>query len=314
MPHAPRMSAGPATAAMALAAAQVAARHGFETIARASAAAVAAAKPIGQRVAAQVVDFTLDILHPAPPADPVGGRNVAGASAQAEFERRRSRHRMKMRAALPAAAAVTVISMVMVFVALLGYGLPAAVLGTLAVGGVGVWAIGRLPADALAWGRGADGERRTAEYLDTLITLGYIVLHDRVIPGLRANIDHVAIGPAGVFVIETKNLRGKLTIVGEKLFVGERTRTGIVDETYREALAVQVCLADRLNLLRQTVRPLLCVHRTAQLLLDNEVQGVRVLSGPQLVRFVRRLPTLLDYETVQDLASVADGRLLPAVP
>jgi hypothetical protein len=239
---------------------------------------------------------------------------MAGASAQAEFERRRARHRMKMRAALPAIVGITLIGMAMAFLVLLSHGLVVAGFGGLAVGAVGVWGIGRLPSDALAWGRGAAGERRTASHLDELAADGYVVLHDRLIPGARANIDHIAIGPAGVFVIETKALRGKLMIVGEKLFVGERTRTGVIDETYREAIAVQVCLADRLNALRSTVRPILCIHRTMQLLLDNEVQGVRVVSGPQLARFLRRLPALLDAEAVQDLAAIADQRLLPSIP
>jgi hypothetical protein len=221
---------------------------------------------------------------------------------------------MKMRAALPVVVGLTLIGMAMVFGVLLTRGLVAAGLGAVAVGGLGVWTIGRLPSDALASGRGAAGERRTAEYLDDLTASGYVILHDRLLPGLRTNIDHVAIGPAGVFVIETKNLRGKLTILGDKLFVGERTRTGVIDATYREALAVQVCLADRLNVLRHTVRPVLCIHRTAQLILDNEVQGVRVVSGPQLARFLRRLPTILDPEAVQELASVADTRLMPAIP
>ena len=267
-----------------------------------------------QLAAARAVDFGLEVLRPTEAMPLVGGRNVAGASAQAEFERRRARHRLKMRAALPAVVGFTLIGMTGAFVALMPLGGLPAVAGVTAIGFVGLAILGRLPADALAWGRGADGERRTAEFLDELAASGYVVLHDRLIPGTRANVDHVAIGPGGVFVIETKNLRGKLTILGEKLFVGERTRTGIVNQTYREAIAVQISLAERLNELRATVRPILCIHRTAQLLLDNEVQGVRVVSGSQLVRFVRRQPALLDAEVVQELAALADRRLQPALP
>ena len=51
---------------------------------------------------------------------------------------------------------------------------------------------------------GRDGERIVGEFLDQLRPLGYTVLHDVV--GGNFNVDHVLIGPAGVFAIETKTL------------------------------------------------------------------------------------------------------------
>src|ERR1700677_3526682 len=49
---------------------------------------------------------------------------------------------------------------------------------------------------------GRDGERIVAEFLDPLRKCGYEILHDVV--GGNFNVDHVVIGPTGVFVIETK--------------------------------------------------------------------------------------------------------------
>ena len=49
-----------------------------------------------------------------------------------------------------------------------------------------------------------DGERAVGQYLDNLREKGYRVLHDLV--GDRFNIDHVLIGPAGVFTVETKTI------------------------------------------------------------------------------------------------------------
>jgi len=43
--------------------------------------------------------------------------------------------------------------------------------------------------DALAWRRGAAGERRTARLLGSLERQGWMVLHDLALPGSRANID-----------------------------------------------------------------------------------------------------------------------------
>jgi hypothetical protein len=66
--------------------------------------------------------------------------------------------------------------------------------------------------DAVAWRRGAAGERRTARLLGPLERHGWVVLHDLAVPGSQANIDHLAIGPGGVFVIDSKQYRGRLQL------------------------------------------------------------------------------------------------------
>jgi hypothetical protein len=303
--------AGRGAAVVAMAAAQ--AHRAGSRIAASAVVAAGHWRRIASAEVTRLVDHVLDVVSPASAPDGVGGRNVAGASAQAEFERRRARHRRRSRLALPLAVAAVVIATCVGFAVVSAAGVLVAALGAAAVGVVGLWLVTRLPADVLTPGRAAAAERRTAGDLVELEAGGYVLLHDRAIPGTRGNVDHLAIGPAGVYVVESKNLRGKLTIAAEKLFVGERTRTGVIDETYRAAIAVQVCLADRLNEARATVHPILCVNRTTQLLLDNEVQGVRVVSGPQLARFLRRQPEVLDAATVQSIADLADRRLPPAL-
>jgi hypothetical protein len=71
--------------------------------------------------------------------------------------------------------------------------------------------------------RGERGEMKVAELLDELRSSGYQSFHD--IPGAGYNIDHVIVGPPGVFVIETKFRSGYGEIEfrnGEGLFVGGR--------------------------------------------------------------------------------------------
>ncbi|MEX5219244.1 MAG: NERD domain-containing protein [Nitrospira sp.] len=50
--------------------------------------------------------------------------------------------------------------------------------------------------------QGRDGERYVGQMLEELRERGYRIFHD--IPGEGFNIDHVIVGPAGVFTIETK--------------------------------------------------------------------------------------------------------------
>lgn len=69
--------------------------------------------------------------------------------------------------------------------------------------------------------RGERGELRVAEILDDLRSIGYRPVHDLTRDGF--NIDHVVVGPAGVFAIETKFRSGYGEIEfrnGEGLFVG----------------------------------------------------------------------------------------------
>ncbi|HUB36190.1 MAG TPA: nuclease-related domain-containing protein, partial [Solirubrobacteraceae bacterium] len=56
------------------------------------------------------------------------------------------------------------------------------------------------------WGLGAEGERRTERALRPLVRSGWSIVHD--VEARYGNYDHIAVGPAGVFLLETKNLRG----------------------------------------------------------------------------------------------------------
>jgi hypothetical protein len=109
-------------------------------------------------------------------------------------------------------------------VAVLGIAVGGGVLGRLAtprlsvvVGGLAAvvagWGLRFRPSpDAIAWRRGAAGERRTARLLSPLERQGWVVLHDLAVPGSPANLDHLVIGPGGVFVVDSKHYRGRLRL------------------------------------------------------------------------------------------------------
>ncbi|HEV8116278.1 MAG TPA: nuclease-related domain-containing protein [Acidimicrobiales bacterium] len=59
-----------------------------------------------------------------------------------------------------------------------------------------------------AWAIGAVGERRVGEALRSCE--GVHVLHDRLMPHSRANIDHIAVAPSGVYVIDAKRYEGNV--------------------------------------------------------------------------------------------------------
>lgn len=69
----------------------------------------------------------------------------------------------------------------------------------------------RLQREADNFERGADGERRVAAILDNL-PAGYVVFHDLQLPApSRSNVDHLVIGPHGVFTVDSKNFTHPVT-------------------------------------------------------------------------------------------------------
>ena len=62
--------------------------------------------------------------------------------------------------------------------------------------------------DAKAWRRGSEGERVVAGILANELPDTYQVFNDVHFPGRVDNIDHLVVGPSGVFVLDTKNWRG----------------------------------------------------------------------------------------------------------
>ena len=110
------------------------------------------------------------------------------------------------------------------------------------------------PQSTRAWEAGAKGEVGVGQKLDQLASkYGLKVLHDRRIPNSRANIDHIAVTRAGVFVIDAKNYSGTIRIVDKngffapadyKLFVGGRDCTKLVTGMHRQTEVVQKMVAN----------------------------------------------------------------------
>lgn len=89
------------------------------------------------------------------------------------------------------------------------------VFGVVAILGVITWATRRMLnviRELRATRAGIEGEMATAQLLTPLLAKGWKLFHD--IPGQRGNIDHVLVGPGGVFAIETKFRSKPLSVKG----------------------------------------------------------------------------------------------------
>jgi Nuclease-related domain len=99
-----------------------------------------------------------------------------------------------------------------------------------------------------AWARGAAGEEQVAKLLAKYLDDDVVVLHDRRIPGSRANIDHIAVAPSGVWVIDAKRCEGKATIdrplLGKpRLLINRRDQAKLIDGLDRQVVLVRTAMA-----------------------------------------------------------------------
>ncbi len=239
---------------------------------------------------------------------------TAGGSARAEYDRRAARHAEELRQRRPRvlafAAVVAVVALVVAVATQPLYGAVVLLLDLVLL----MSALFTTPNSITAWQIGADGEAHTGRLLETLEADGFRVLHDRRIPGARsANIDHIVIGPPGIYVVETKSYTGSLQIRGNEIFVAGRRKNGWIDEVNREAAAVRTALADEVAAHGWAVTPIICVHRADLPWFRSEVQGVRIVSGKDLVKRLRRADPVLSPADVERLATVAAARLHPAI-
>ena len=165
------------------------------------------------------------------------------------------------------------------------------------------------PQTTKAWATGARGEELLGSRLDKLSQSGVLVLHDRRIPGTRTNIDHLAVGPAGVFVIDAKRYQGRprLHVEGgllrprsEKLMVGARDCTKLVAGIHKQVSLVSSTLAGTAP--NVPVRGFLCFVQADWPLFggDFTLDGVDVLRPKTLAEQVLHAGDL-DQSAIQAL-------------
>jgi len=163
----------------------------------------------------------VDCYREPPPADAQQAaefdRGHVGASAGREHERRKGSRESRVREAHPRS------------------------------GGLLLW-LQDAPRHEVAFRTGELGEVGVGESLERRTAEGpAVILHDRRMPRGRGNIDHIAIAPTGVFVIDAKAHSGTVRIENPlfgaaKLLIAGRDRTRLIDGLDRQVLAVREAL------------------------------------------------------------------------
>ena len=148
---------------------------------------------------------------------------------------------------------------------------------------------------------------------------GVISLHDRKIPGSKANIDHIAVGPSGIFVIDAKVVSGKISARATgpifnrgptKLFVGGREKSHDVQGMARQVATVREALDDLPWATELPIIPMLTLVGAEVGLFAGPltVQGVWVGWPKVMARTVSR-PGPLSPEVVHEVARTIATKL-----
>lgn len=157
--------------------------------------------------------------------------------------------------------------------------------------------------------RGATGEEQVGGLLDQMCDPGWRVIHDATFG--RGNIDHILIGPPGIFTIETKSHPGPIRVA--------RLHGGMLNQARAQQSAIE-------RVTGEDVEPLIVFSRAW---VDRPMarrRGVRVVPARMLVRYLAKLPprlsrreieqahTLLAQALLEHQAGLARGRTHRAAP
>jgi len=118
------------------------------------------------------------------------------------------------------------------------------------------------------------------------------VLHDRLLrPGIAGtNIDHIVVGPAGIFAIDTKNRAGDITVTADGIYQLTRTNEGYARTRYLQNDLNNVIWTARemARLLGAPVMPVLCLagQRSSQMATGQSVRNVSVVGVDRLVAWL----------------------------
>jgi len=166
---------------------------------------------------------------------------------------------------------------------------------------------------------GLDGELATAEELNQLMHYGYFVFHD--FPADHFNIDHVAIGPAGVFAVETKT-RSKGIMKGKQGAMVIFENSQLKFPNHQESESIQQA-KDESKWLAQflgksvgkpvAVKPVLALP---DWLVERRAKdaSIMIINPKEAVQYITSNPRLLDEQTVQQVKYQVEQRCRTVEP
>ena len=156
--------------------------------------------------------------------------------------------------------------------------------------------------DERAYRVGADGEEEVAWRMRKLGD-GWHVIHSVPVGEKGSDIDHVVIGPAGVFTLNTKNHSRKKVWIAEKAFMVSGQKTNYLRNSRHEAsraskLLTAACGYD------VPVEPIIVVI-AAELTIKAQPTDVHVIARKRIGKWLQRRPSTLGPSSVEAIYNMA---------
>lgn len=161
-----------------------------------------------------------------------------------------------------------------------------------------------LTPSGMAWYRGAQGEIAVGRMLDTLPG-DWTVFHALPVGIKESDIDHLVVGPGGVFTINTKHHRGKpVWVANRTLMVSGQKQQHIRNAEYEGARVTKLVHA-RLGLPGR-VLPVVAIHGAASIVVKERPDLVAVLDARRLREWLLKRPVQFGPEDLTRIVTLVD--------
>ncbi|GAA4103874.1 hypothetical protein GCM10022248_91860 [Nonomuraea soli] len=164
-----------------------------------------------------------------------------------------------------------------------------------------------------AWRRSSVAERRTEAQLRKLERNGYRTLHARAIPGSEAQIDHLVIGPTGVYAVDSEKWDKRLSVrvqMGKKLFHGPFDMKARLAEAHFEAAEASKYISEVYGR-EVSVVPSLAIYGPAVPWKIMTIKGVDVYEGGRARKWITKREKALTETEIDRLYEIAAEVLPP---
>ncbi len=167
------------------------------------------------------------------------------------------------------------------------------------------WGYSPLAADSVAWYLGAQGEIEVGRILDRLPP-EWRVFHALPIGNAGADIDHLVLGPGGIFTINTKHHRGKKIWIAERSFLVNGQKQPYLRNSKFEATRVTKMLRERMPQL-PPAQAVIALVRPGQITIRKTPDAVTVLDAVSLRRWLLKQPVSLVEVDLVELEAIVDA-------
>lgn len=152
-----------------------------------------------------------------------------------------------------------------------------------------------------SWIKGDIGERITINHLKKLPKEKYVVFNDINLPERYGNIDHIVVGPTGIFVIETKNYTGNYIVDDNDWYYinnqgVERARSNPGGQVKSNSMALKRYLSGKeVNTYKLWINSVVALN-SRSLTIKNSPKNYKILKPSQLPSFIENNPDTLKEE------------------